>query len=179
VARACQFTALPRTTPSELSSSLRSRGTCDDPLLGTSIRTRRSFYHERANISIEKQKEIVHDLFVEGVPLTVQLIRILAILPRSEVFADLSWVSSGRLCGEYAMLPNAPAAIPSSAPSGRRRYGGSIGTLIASQKGEERLLPGIHRWSVGRSHGRLGEDGNYRSFIIASAPGYTGVSLST
>lgn len=99
---------------------------------------------ERANISIEKQKEVVRDLLIEGVPLTVQLILGIpgdTVEKWAQVFADLmTWgVHEDYMVAEYAMLPNAPAADPEFRAKWKyktvRRFSRNFG--LQRRKGED------------------------------------------
>ncbi len=72
---------------------------------------------DRANISIEKQREVVRDLTRAGIPLSAQLILGIpgdTVDKWRQVFADLmEWgVHDCWIVSEYALLPNAPAAAP-------------------------------------------------------------------
>lgn len=72
---------------------------------------------DRANISIEKQRDVIRELTHDAVPLAAQLILGIpgdTVSKWAQVFADLiEWGVHDRwTVSDYALLPNAPAAAP-------------------------------------------------------------------
>lgn len=72
---------------------------------------------DRANISIEKQRQVVREMLDEGVPLAAQVILGIpgdTVGKWEQVFADLmEWgIHDDYVVSEYVVLPNAPAADP-------------------------------------------------------------------